>query len=289
MFDFRVITFLEVCKTMNYTKAAKLLGLTQPAVSQHIHWLEEQYGIKFFAHQGKKVILTDAGNKMQAVFTTMQTDLQNIRRNIKDDKKIVRFGVTPTVGAYIIPKPLLRYKRAFKDVHIKMKVDNTFMLCQLLDKGEIDFAIVEGYFYKNNYDALLYKSERYVAVCSFDLEISSDIRRISDLVGLPIIIRENGSGNREIIKRSLSRYNLSIDDFKSVIEISDLHSLKSMVLEGAGIGFLYKSAVENELKSGEMREIILDDFDETHDITFIWRKNSIYSEEYKEIHKFFMS
>ena len=282
MFDFRVQTFLAVCKTMNYTRAADLLGLTQPAVSQHIHWLEEQYDVKLFSYKGKKLTLTDAGIKMQTAFTTIQHDLQSLAKNIKNQTETLSFGVTPTVGSYLIPKQLANYKKQFPDVQINMEVDNTAKLCLAIDKGELDFAIVEGYFYKNNYDALLYKTEKYIAVCSADMQIN--ISKLAQLVSFPIVIREHGSGNREIITRSLSRHNLSIQDFKSVIQISDLHALKALILEGVGIGFVYRAAVENEIKQGTLKEIILDDFNEEHEITFIWRKNSVYSDKYRQIH-----
>ena len=62
MLDFRIFTFLEVCKQMNFTKAAKKLNITQPAVSQHIRWLEKEYGIKLFEMEGKKLSLTEEGD-----------------------------------------------------------------------------------------------------------------------------------------------------------------------------------------------------------------------------------
>ena len=58
MLDFRMDTFLAVCRHMNYTKAAQELNLTQPGVSQHIHWLEEQYGVKLFQYANKRLSLT---------------------------------------------------------------------------------------------------------------------------------------------------------------------------------------------------------------------------------------
>lgn len=63
MLDFRIFTFLEVCKQMNFTKAAKKLNITQPAVSQHIRWLEKEYGIKLFEMEGKKLSLTEEGDR----------------------------------------------------------------------------------------------------------------------------------------------------------------------------------------------------------------------------------
>ena len=57
MLDFRVETFLTVCETMNFTRAAELLHITQPAVSQHIHALEAQYGTRLFVYEGKQLRL----------------------------------------------------------------------------------------------------------------------------------------------------------------------------------------------------------------------------------------
>ena len=61
MLDYRIDTFLEVCRFMNFTKAAQSLNITQPAVSQHIKYLEEQYHTTFFAFRGKKMELTEEG------------------------------------------------------------------------------------------------------------------------------------------------------------------------------------------------------------------------------------
>lgn len=63
MLDFRMETFVTVCKYMNYTKAANALHITQPAVSQHMRHIEEEYGVKLFEFQGKKLFLTRMGER----------------------------------------------------------------------------------------------------------------------------------------------------------------------------------------------------------------------------------
>ena len=65
MLDFRILTFLTVCETMHFTRAAELLHITQPAVSHQIHALEEQYGAPLFSYEGKKLLLTDAGKLLR--------------------------------------------------------------------------------------------------------------------------------------------------------------------------------------------------------------------------------
>ena len=74
MLDFRVETFLTVCRTMNYTRAAEELNITQPAVSQHIAHLERDYGVPLFAYRNKKLQLTDAGALLRDALSTMAHD-----------------------------------------------------------------------------------------------------------------------------------------------------------------------------------------------------------------------
>lgn len=86
MLDFRIMTFLEVCRTMNYTKAAENLNLTQPAVSQHIHWLEQQYGVKVFSYINKNLYLTEEGKQLQSAFKTMSLDISYLADSVKHNQ-----------------------------------------------------------------------------------------------------------------------------------------------------------------------------------------------------------
>lgn len=71
MLDFRIETFLCVCKYLNYTKAAEELNITQPGVSQHIKYLENFYGDKLFTYSNKILTLTEAGEKLKNAMLSM--------------------------------------------------------------------------------------------------------------------------------------------------------------------------------------------------------------------------
>ena len=77
MIDFRMKTFLTVCECMNFTRAAQVLNLTQPAVSQHIRYLEEQYDTPLFIREKKKLYLTDAGQILKDSLETLQSDRES--------------------------------------------------------------------------------------------------------------------------------------------------------------------------------------------------------------------
>ena len=287
MLDFRVDTFLEVCRLMNYTRAAEQLNLTQPAVSQHIRWLEEQCGVKLFHYENKQLNLTAAGQMLRSAAITMKQDQMFLYRRIQEadsEDADLCFGVTPTVGMYLIPKPLAAYRRQHPSAKVSMQVENSELLCRWLDSGEIDFAILEGYFHKEDYDSMLYRTERYLAVCAQDYPFQNTPHQLADLLGETLLVREEGSGNREIIRRSLSRKNLALQDFHSLFEGGYMNVLKQMLVQGCGIGFLYEAAVQEDLQQGRLRIIELEDFAEDHDITFLWRKGSIFAPRYRRIY-----
>ena len=81
---------------------------------------------------------------------------------------------------------------------------------------------------------------------------------------------------------------MSFDDFHSVIEIGNMGAIKKMVAGDAGISFMYEVAALDEIAKKELCPIQLKDFDITHDICFIWRKNSIYSHEMESIYNSFI-
>ena len=98
MQDFRMDTFLAVCKFMNFTKAADYLNLTQPAVSQHIRYLSQSYGVDLFFMEGKRLLLTEAGKILQQAALNMKHDEQHMRERMLQ----TRIGLNWTANCYEI-------------------------------------------------------------------------------------------------------------------------------------------------------------------------------------------
>lgn len=290
MLDFRMETFLTVCQYMNFTKAAEVLNITQPAVSQHVRYLEKHYKVKLFRYEGKKPKLTQAGEMLRSAAVTMAHDeisLEKRMQSMSEEFQEIRFGATMTVGEVVMARILKRYLAEYPDVQLHMEVGNTQELLSKMDHGTIDFALVEGFFKKSEYDFLHYSSENYIGVCSPDYKFQKKVRRLEDLFGERLLLREPGSGTREVLERYLDSQNFSIADFAKTSEIGSLHTIKELTKEGLGITFLYEVAVREELEKGELLEIKIKDFKLSHDFTFIWRRGSIYADTYRALFRRF--
>lgn len=285
MLDTKVETFLCVCKHMNYTKASKELNITQPAVSQQIRALEEFYEVPLFHYVGKKLSLSEEGEQLYHSLSTMVNDEKKIKNSIrrkKGERKKIAFGVTMTVGDYIMQDDIIALLKEKEYQYIKMEVANTHTLLEKLQEGSIDFAFVEGYFNKEAYDYIPYRKETFVAACGYAYPIAKEVS-FDRLLQQPLLVREVGSGSREILSKYLDEKNASIEDFQDIIESNSIHAIKEMMKKGYGISFLYKKAIEQEIQKKEIQIVQVEDFPLHHDITFIWRKDSLFSKEYRRL------
>ncbi len=281
MQDFRMETFLTACRLLNYTDTAKELNMTQPAVSQHIRALEEHYQAKLFVYEGKTLHMTQAGVLLRKVATTMKHDEGILKEHLKSANrgKLV-FGATLTIGDFFMPEILNHFLAREQKTDLCMLVDNTETLLAKIDCGDLDFAFVEGYFRKAEYDYQVISRQKYIAVCGAAMQWSTPTISMNALFGECLILREQGSGTREILERCLHEKNSSIEDFRSIVEVGSIRAIKMLVISGNGITFLYEAAVAQELQEGTLRKIPLSDFEMENDFTMVWRKNSIFNEQY---------
>lgn len=286
MLDFRIQTFLCVCKHMNFTKAAEELHLTQPCVSQHIHYLEKYYQAKLFAYDNKSLRITDAGKRLYSAMLSFRHDeiyLKKILQSSASPIETVKFGATLSIGEYYLPDKLVEFLRKNRHVQVNLTISDTARLLNQLDNGSIDFALIEGYFQKSSYDFLPIQKEEMIAVRGKEYPVQP-VRDISDLFSCHLITREAGSGTRNVLENYLKGRGYSLSQFSMVSTVNNIAVILKLLTQNQGISFLYRSVVEKSLREGSLLPISIPDCEIFHEFNFIWRKNSLFSVRY---HSFF--
>lgn len=282
--DFRMDTFLNVCRTLNYTRSAAELNITQPAVSQHIAFLEKAYGTKLLTYQGKRLSLTAAGELLREAAATMAHDEDTLRESIAAMaglRRSLRIGMTLTAGEYVLAPPLAAYLAAHEEVQARISSSDTRSLLEQLRAGEIDCALVEGVFDKSAYDWRVFSTQRLVAVCAAEHPLAKEKQpqHFEDLLEQHVLIRERGSGTRAVLANALAEQNLSVDSFARATEVESINIIKVLVEAGYGITFLYEAAVQRELACGQLARIALGGRAIEHDFTFLSLKGSVFADQ----------
>lgn len=282
MLDFRVETFLTLCEEKSYTKTAEKLRITQPAVSQHIRYLERNYGSKLFEYQGKTLFLTSQGEKLRRFALLSQSDWRIFGQKLQDNQKVshLTFGATQTIGEYVMPDILKHLILNVTDTTFSMLVDNTETLLQKLQHGQINFAFVEGHFDKNQFTTELLSKARFIPVCASNHDFANRKVSFNEIFTQRMIVREPGSGTRNVLELALLEHNQNIGNFSEMIEIGSLSVIKELVGNGLGITFLYEKAVEREISEGKLKKINLSEFDAEREFNFVCFKNSHFTHQY---------
>lgn len=280
MLDFRTETFLTVCEYMNYTKAAEVLNMTQPAISGHIRFLESYYGTKLFSYCNKKLSLTTQGEHLKRSLQTLVHDEIKLKCELSQIKpvKIYRIGATLSIGDSYLPKFLSDYLDTHKDTELSVTVANTATLLKKLEHGLLDIVLSEGYFSKDSYDYKLISEEPLSIFCGINYNTDT-IHNLEDLFSHRLISREQGSGTRAVFEHYLTEQGYCINNFKNKCDFTSLELITQMLTSNQGISILYKCVGINLLNQGKLKEIIIPNFSLTHNFNALWQKNSMYSYE----------
>ncbi len=285
MLDFRLDTFLALCELGSYTRTAARLHITQPAVTQHIQHIEKHFGCLLFARKGRSLSLTPAGKRLYDFALTMRADSGKIRELLaKDDpeERPMRFGATLSIGEYVLPPILAELLRADPSLHPTMFVSNTRNLLTMLREGKIDFAFLEGIFDKGEYHSQVFSRERFVPVCAANSPLAKGKTAFADLVRHRLILREKGSGTRDIFEQLLTENNMRLHHFPRICEVGNMSAIKQLVAADAGITFLYRVAARKELDRGELRNIDVEGVDTVREFNFVFLKESLHAAGYQK-------
>ena len=242
MQDHRMETFLTLCETMNYRQAAERLHITQPAVTQHIQYLEAHYGCKLFSYDGRKLSKTEQAELLERGAHAMNYQEERLRADLRLQRTpSLSIGATKTIGEFVIAEHVSRYLEAPGN-RLSVDVDNTARILERLNRGKLDFAIVEGYYSRSEYGDCLYQKEPFVGLCAKDHPLAGQTVPLDELWGEDLLLREKGSGTREILENFLNERNHTVTDFARVTCIGNLGLLERLLVRRKGITFAYAAA-----------------------------------------------
>ncbi len=273
--------FYLAAKYRNFTTAAQLLNVTQPAVSLQIKSLEKFYGIHLFHKVGRQLVLTDAGEilyqhaeKIFALTTQMvQTlnDLKHLRYGT------LRIGTTSTFAHYFMPEIIASYQEFYPEVRIVLFEGSSVDTLQTVLEGKNELGIVGRLPYPDEIKLIpLMEQELWLVVSPKCPTIQGKTEGISihQLSEFPLIFREMGSSIRHVITDFCETHHVT----PTVrIESGSLAFIKDLVIQGHGFSFFIKSAVVDDIREGKLIAIPIREGNPHLNIDIVSRKKSHFS------------
>ncbi|MCD7829273.1 MAG: LysR family transcriptional regulator [Clostridiales bacterium] len=247
MLDYRIETFLVLCECGSYRETAQRLHLSQPAVTQQIHHLEEVYQCKLFHYANRRLEKTPAAETLEIYARAARHQEQALREKLREEKptRSLRVGATKTIGDYFLTDYIHRFLQEEENT-LEFLVDNTQRLLHELEQNRLDFAVIEGFFDKERFDSILLRREPFVGICRKGHPFAGRTVPMEELLSETIIHREAGSGTRAILEQKLASYNESLDRFRHCICISSFKIILDLVREGYGVSFVYNILAESD-------------------------------------------
>lgn len=250
--------FITVADKKNFSKSAKALSLTQPAVSFQIQTLEQYYQTMLFDRVNRHVKLTAAGellldyaihmNNLQA---ELERNMQQLTGHVKGELLI---GASTTIGEYILPYVVGSFKQDYPDVNVTIQIMNTKEISSAVESKTFDLGIIEGPLEQSDVIEAhnFLEDELVLAIPSDHPFAKKESITLEELKELPYITREPGSGSRLIFEQALIDADIDIEDLNIVMELGSTTSIKSAIMGGLGVSTISKWAVQDLVKAGKV-------------------------------------
>lgn len=278
MLSFNHLVFIEVAKHLSFTKASEALFISQPAISKHIHNLEEHYKTPLFERKKGVVTLTPAGKILQQHLQTASSLAQQIEfemgsiYNQQLLKGELKLGASTTIALYVIPAVLSAFRKQNEGVKISLLNRNSENVMTALLNHEIDLAIVEGKDKMANVNSQYFLAEKVVAVCASKSYLAKQTHYgLGELQHIPLSLRERGSGTLAAIGQALAEHGLKTSDLNVCMRLGGTEALKNFILADDSLGFLPLKAVAKELERGELVQLQIDGLNIERHFYFIQR------------------
>lgn len=291
MIDLRIKTFLHLCDSKSYTKTARALFITQPTVTQHIQFLEKHFGKKLLSYNGKSLALTSNGEIFRAFCLALNANSQSFEEQFcktQEKSQLISFGATKTIGEFFLPPLLCNFAKGLEDYHLDIHVENTQMLLNMLEKAEISFAMLEGFFDKTKYDWLALKKEEFVCVVSSKDTLAAN-SNFDDILSRPLFLREEGSGTREIAIDIIKEHGFSLENFAQINKLGSFALIKPLVYELCGVSFGYLPAFAEEISSGRLVRLAFGEEKKYRSFNIVRLKNQLNSSAFEAFYNFCLS
>lgn len=242
--------FVQVVEEESYTLVARRLGVSQPAISNHMRSLEEKLEVKLFQRQGKGFILTQEGEIFYHHAQRMLEEWNRLKENLEETRVEasgkVHIGASHIPGEYLLPSMLGLFQKNYPKISFKLSIGDSLEMADKVLSQDVDFAVSGSNFNTDKLNSTFWRPDQIKLVLAVDHPLNHlEVIQAKDLLNYAMVLRESGSGHRRALEDALLRLNLRLEDFKISLEAGSTETVKNAIRAGLGYSFISMNALQH--------------------------------------------
>ena len=288
MGDFRLRVFLSVAKHLSFTKAAKELFISQPAISKHIQELESEYKTTLFERKGNSITLTVAGKLMvkhaeelRVQYRQLEYEMHQLNGDFVGELKI---GASTTIAQYVLPPILAKYLENYPRIKLSLFSGNSREIEEALESHRIDIGLIEGNSRKSNLKYTPFLQDELIVIARPNKRCNIEQITLDELSKVPLILREQGSGTLDVIEHAFISAGVKLKKLDVPLYLGSTESIKLFVQNSDSMGIVSVRAIQNELALNKLQQITIDGINMHREFCFV----SLHGEVPQLVHKFIL-
>jgi DNA-binding transcriptional LysR family regulator len=261
--------FAAVAEHGGFSRAGGVLRLSQPAVSKAVRELERRVGLVLIDRGGRVPRLTGAGTllseRARELFGVERDAEEELRALRGLERGVLRIAASTTNATYRLPPVLRRFRAAHPGVATRVASTNTRAVARLLLERRADIALVEGPVAHPRLEVRPWREDELVVIAPSAHPLAARRRvRASALEGEPFLVRERGSGTREVAERALDERGITL---RIAMQLGGTEVIKQAVASGLGLAIVSRAAASDQLALGRIAVVALADLTIRRELT----------------------
>jgi DNA-binding transcriptional LysR family regulator len=273
----RLKMFLDAAETLSFSEAAQRQHLSQPTISHHIKKLEQDLGTQLFARVGNEIELTEAGRLLVPHARRLLREAVGVQQmmNSMEDRVVgtLRIACSTTTGKYVLPQYAGRFLQRHSGVQIRIsRCTRTNVTSELLG-DQVDLGVVSYDACGDDMDCQEFFTDHIILISPASQPWTAlDSLEPSDFLGVPMIMREPGSGTRRELLTELGKHDIDVGDLNVFLEVGNAEAIVKTVEKGYGLAFVSRIAADWALDRGTVVEVPVRGFDLRRRVYMIRKK-----------------
>jgi DNA-binding transcriptional LysR family regulator len=255
-------TFSLAAERGSFTAAGKELDLTQAAVSQRIHALEQAIGKSLFDRHGTRILLTEAGRQLYEYAQRIAAlhhdafEAMTGRATLVSGELLLAASTIP--GEQLLPGILAGFGKQYPKIRVRATILDSLAVLDEVEQGHVQIGLVGQRRATSNLEFQPFAADELVVVAPANHAWKGLASvPLQELKAQPLVLREPGSGTRWCFEQGLSTVGSTLGDFNVVLELGSNESIKEAVLKGIGVTILSSLAVQKDIADGRLHALTI--------------------------------